>query len=92
MAEQDLEPPEGWELTPGKPHALTRRFTFGSYRQTRAFLDELANVTERMEYHPNVSFGTSYVNITIDAIDGRTIGETELAFAGETNAVYERLA
>lgn len=89
MTEQELDPPEGWSLTPGTPQALTRRFNFGSYRQTREFLDRLAEVTERMEYHPNVSFGTDYVNITIDALDGETVGKTELAFAVEANASYE---
>lgn len=46
---------------------LNLRFDFGSYGQTRDFLDRLADLSKREEYYPNVSFGKTYVNISIDS-------------------------
>ncbi|CAZ86901.1 putative Pterin-4a-carbinolamine dehydratase [Thiomonas arsenitoxydans] len=72
----------------GKPPMLFKRFAFGSYAQTRAFLDALAALSEETGQHPqNINFGTTYVNITLDAADGATLGEAERAFAARVNAL-----
>ena len=73
--------PEGWE-TRGKPPTLFRRFTFGNYTATRAFLDALAELSEETGVHPqNINFGTTYVNITLEAEDGKDLTQKEHALA-----------
>ncbi|WP_052231380.1 4a-hydroxytetrahydrobiopterin dehydratase [Tepidimonas taiwanensis] len=64
-----------------RPPALFRRFAFDSYAQTRAFLDRVAQVQDELGLAPqNISFGTTYVNVTIAASDGALgEGERELA-------------
>jgi pterin-4a-carbinolamine dehydratase len=77
--------PEGWE-TRGKPPTLFRRFTFGSYTDTRTFLDALAELSEETGIHPqNINFGTTYVNITLEAEDGKELTQTEHALATRIN-------
>ena len=77
--------PEGWE-TRGKPPILFRRFTFGNYTVTRTFLDALAELSEETGIHPqNINFGTTYVNITLEAEDGKELTETEHALATRIN-------
>ncbi len=77
--------PEGWE-TRGKPPTLFRRFTFGSYTDTRSFLDALAELSEETGVHPqNINFGTTYVNITLEAEDRKELTETEFALATRIN-------
>ena len=77
--------PEGWE-TRGKPPALFRRFTFGNYADTRTFLDALAELSEETGIHPqNINFGTTYVNITLEAEDGEALTEKEFALATRIN-------
>jgi len=77
--------PEGWE-TRGKPPTLFRRFTFGNYTDTRTFLDALAELSEETGIHPqNINFGTSYVNITLEAEDGKELTQTEYALATRIN-------
>lgn len=77
--------PEGWE-TRGKPPTLFQRFTFGNYTATRTFLDALAELSEETGVHPqNINFGTTYVNITLEAEDGKELTETELALATRIN-------
>ena len=77
--------PEGWE-TRGKPPTLFRRFTFGNYTDTRSFLDALAELSEETGVHPqNINFGTTYVNITLEAEDRKELTETEYALATRIN-------
>ena len=47
-----------------RPVCLERRFEFG-YGATRDFLDKLGDHSEATQCFPDISFGTTYVNITI---------------------------
>ena len=77
--------PEGWEMR-GKPPTLFRRFTFGNYTDTRMFLDALAELSEETGTHPqNINFGTTYVNITLEADDSKELTETEHVLATRIN-------
>ena len=77
--------PEGWEMR-GKPPTLFRRFTFGNYTDTRTFLDALAELSEETGTQPqNINFGTTYVNITLDAEDRKELTETERNLAIRIN-------
>jgi len=79
--------PNGWREQ-GKPPALFKRFAFASYGQTRAFLDALAELSAQTGVHPqNINFGTTYVNITLDAEDGKALGQAEYAFAARIDAL-----
>ena len=82
------ELPEGWEAR-GKPPTLFRRFSFGRYSETRAFLDALAALSEEAGLHPqNINFASTYVNVTLEAGEGGGLGEAELGLAGRINALY----
>ena len=77
--------PEGWE-TRGKTPSLFRRFTFGNYTDTRTFLDALAELSEETGIHPqNINFGTTYVNITLEAEDRKELTDTEHTLAARIN-------
>ena len=59
---------------------LNWRFEFGSYGETRHFLDQLADLSKRENFYPNINFAKTYANISIDA-DGQTeLGMREAAF------------
>jgi len=88
VADSDLVVPEGWDPGRGKAAALNKRYNFERYGQTRDFLDRVAELSESDGYHPNISFGTTYVNITIDARDGERLGEADVAFALEIDRLY----
>lgn len=48
-----------------RPPAMTQRFAFSSYATTRDFLDRLAAWSEQSGVYPDLSFGTTYVNVTV---------------------------
>lgn len=76
---------QGWE-TRGKPPTLFRRFEFERYADTRAFLDALAQLAEETGIHPqNINFGSTYVNITLEAADGVALTEADHALAARIN-------
>jgi pterin-4a-carbinolamine dehydratase len=81
------EMPSGWEAR-GKPPTLFRRFSFGTYSETRAFLDALAALSEETGIHPqNINFGTTYANVTLEAAEGETLTEADAAFARRIDAL-----
>jgi pterin-4a-carbinolamine dehydratase len=83
------ELPEAWESR-GNPPSLFRRFEFERYAGTRAFLDALAELTEKGGTHPQkINFGTTYVNVTLEAGEGGELGEAELKLAASINALYK---
>ncbi|MHB0922319.1 hypothetical protein [Acidithiobacillus sp.] len=63
------------------------RFDFSSYAETRHFLDQMADLSRREDYYPNVSFGKTYVNISIDAEGQAALAERNSCFTGEMEAL-----
>lgn len=86
MATENLKPIEieGWEYRKLPPQ-LTRRFDFESYSQTRAFLDDLADLSETIGNYPNLHFAKDFVTVTLSAADDGPIQESEADFACQVN-------
>ena len=72
--------PEGWKSVQ-QPPSLFRRFQFASYRDTRAFLDRLAALSEETGLYPDLGFGPTHVNVTVYGADGKAPGNPEIDFA-----------
>jgi len=70
-----------------RPSTLNRRFDFGSYTEMRYFLDHLADLSKREEYYPNVSFGKTYVNVSIDGEGQAVLSERKSIFLSEMDAL-----
>ena len=55
---------EKWEQRK-RPIRLEKRFEFEDYHSTRDFLDKLGEHCEAVQCFPDISFGRTYVNITL---------------------------
>ncbi|MGF1548523.1 MAG: 4a-hydroxytetrahydrobiopterin dehydratase [Thiotrichales bacterium] len=86
MAGDDFTVP-GWQIQPRKDR-MVRRYEFTSYAQTRAFLDRLAALSEREGFYPDLNFGKTHVNVTIDAREC-VLGAVDAEFATEVDALAE---
>jgi 4a-hydroxytetrahydrobiopterin dehydratase len=65
-----------------RPARLERRLEFSTYESTRDFLDRAAALSERDGIYPDLSFGRTYVNITLHADDPEgPVGERLERFA-----------
>ncbi|MEB3270657.1 MAG: 4a-hydroxytetrahydrobiopterin dehydratase [Synechococcus sp.] len=67
---------------PNQVEWLERRVEFDDYASNRAFLDRLNDLCEHQGRYPDISFGRTYVNITLRAEgEGKSIGAIDHAFA-----------
>ena len=74
-----------------RPICLEKRFEFDSYDATRDFLDKLGEHSEATQRFPDISFGKTYVNITLrpesDATDA-ALTDADRSFAAEIDALF----
>ena len=73
-----------------RPVCLECRFEFESYAATRDFRDKLAEHSAATQRFPAISFGRTYVNITIRPEDDGAeaqLSEADRAFAAEIDAL-----
>jgi pterin-4a-carbinolamine dehydratase len=73
-----------------RPLRLERRIEFDDYESLRDFLDQVATLSETTQLFPNLSFGRTYVNLTLFAEEGtEQIGEELHRFAHQVDALLE---
>jgi 4a-hydroxytetrahydrobiopterin dehydratase len=64
-----------------RPDRLERRIEFDDYESTRIFLERLNALAESEGRYPDISFGRTYVNLTLRPDDEQPLGEGEQSFA-----------
>jgi len=87
MAEEG-NPIPGWQRQ-DLPPTLSRRFEFESYPETRHFLDGVAKLADEAQHYPNLSFGKTYVSVTLDA-DGKKLTPDIIALAQKIDLLLAR--
>ena len=76
--------------SPERVAPYNQRFDFGSYGETRRFLDQLADLSKRESYYPDVSFGKTYVNISIDGAGQADLIERKSGFIADMQALVSK--
>ncbi len=72
---------EAWSLRQ-RPERLEARFEFSDYEGTRVFLEAAAAVSKEEDLYPDISFGRTYVNLTLHAEDDEEgVGSAQQRFA-----------
>jgi 4a-hydroxytetrahydrobiopterin dehydratase len=72
-----------------RPLRLERRLDFADYARTRDFLEAVAKASEATGVYPDISFGRTYVNITIHTEPPATdIDPERTAFAQQVDALF----
>ena len=66
-----------------RPLRLERRFEFSCYELTRDVLDALGELCEKRKRFPDISFGKTYVNLTI-----QPVGEEKDPFLSEIDEEF----
>lgn len=75
----------GWRRRE-RPLRLERRLEFADYDGLRDFLDQTAELSEQTGIYPNLSFGRTYVNLTLFAEEGeQALSAEALAFADQVD-------
>lgn len=80
-----------WEKR-NRPMRLEKRFEFETYDLTRDFLDRLGSHSEAESRFPDISFGKTYVNITLRPeveVPDAELTENDYRFAAEIDSILE---
>jgi 4a-hydroxytetrahydrobiopterin dehydratase len=73
---------------PEQPERLERRLEFDDYATTRDFLERLNALCDQQQRFPDISFGRTYVNLTLRAeADNSPIGAPEWDFSAAIDAL-----
>ncbi|MEB3320973.1 MAG: 4a-hydroxytetrahydrobiopterin dehydratase [Cyanobium sp.] len=81
---------QSWTARPKPDQAqwLERRIEFDTYAATRDFLERLNDLCEAEQRFPDISFGRTYVNLTLRASsDSEPLGDGERRFASAIDAL-----
>lgn len=78
--------PEGWTEVE-RPSSLYRRFEFAGYPETRAFLDQLASLSEETGLYPDLSFTRTHVTVTVYGSGGAAVDAEARQFAARAEAI-----
>ena len=71
-----------------RPERLERRLEFADYDATRLFLERLEELSQQTGRFPDISFGRTYVNLTIRPEgEGEAVGEAEHLFVAAVDAL-----
>jgi 4a-hydroxytetrahydrobiopterin dehydratase len=76
----------GWVQQEGKP-IIERTFEFPNFRKAMAFVNEVANIANDEDHHPNIEIRYNKVTLTLwtHAIDG--LSENDFIVAAKANAI-----
>ena len=75
-----------------RPIRLERRFEFATYEATRDFLDHLGDLSEAENRFPDISFGRTYVNLTLrpdSEVEDASLDESDFQFAEEIDGLFD---
>jgi pterin-4a-carbinolamine dehydratase len=72
------------------PASLEAKFEFEEYDVLRTFLDDLADVAEKLDHHPNLSFGRTHVSAIIYST-GDELRDVDIALAEGIDECFHRV-
>jgi len=88
MSAENLD--KEWKVTKRPPN-ITRSFQFETYDEMRDFLDDLADLSEKEDFYPNINFTRTQVNLSIQS-DADELSDREFNFAEQTEALLSQRA
>lgn len=87
MSTSKGSPRDAWQRRE-RPLRLERRLEFADYEATQGFLEGTAGLSEQTGIYPNLSFGRTYVNLTLFADEASGVITPEIeAFAQRADAL-----
>ena len=83
--DQALSGLDGWRTDDGH---LKRRFEFANFAQSLAFVNQVGELAEAADHHPNINFGWGYAELAITTHDCGGITDVDVALATQINQNY----
>lgn len=80
--ERQLASIGGWTAEGG---LLRRRFEFGNFAESLAFVNGVGAIAEEMDHHPDITFGWGYADVATTTHDRGGVTDLDLELARRIN-------
>src|ERR671918_3007160 len=77
-----------WELKDGK---LIKSFQFPSFMNAINFVDEVANIAERLDHHPIITINWKTVKLSLKSFDVDAITKRDIILAKEIEKLNDQM-
>jgi 4a-hydroxytetrahydrobiopterin dehydratase len=75
---------EDWKA---ENNILSRRFEFKNFAEALEFVNKVGAIAEKLDHHPDISFGWGYAEINLTTHDRNGITAFDFAVAQEVNEI-----
>ncbi len=76
---------DGWRADDGH---LKRRFEFANFAESLAFVNQVGELAEAADHHPDITFGWGYAEFAITTHDRGGVTDVDVALATQINKTY----
>ena len=77
-----------WALIEEKD-VITKRFNFENFAQSLEFVNKAGEIAERLDHHPDITFGWGYAEFQITTHDRNGLTDFDFALAKEIDNLVE---
>lgn len=77
----------GWEQ---KDNAITKRYKFKEFMDGIHFINQIAEVAERMDHHPDIAINYTRITFTLSTHDQGGITEKDFKLAHEIEVAFQK--
>lgn len=74
----------GWKTENSQ---LKKRFSFANFAEALAFVNLVGEIAEKLDHHPDITFGWGYAEVFITTHDAGGITERDFQLAGEIDSI-----
>jgi 4a-hydroxytetrahydrobiopterin dehydratase len=82
--EANLSDLKDWTVANEK---LSKKFEFKNFAESLAFVNQVGEIAERRDHHPDILFGWGYAEFFITTHDAGGITESDFALARKINEI-----
>jgi 4a-hydroxytetrahydrobiopterin dehydratase len=82
--EERIEATDGWRL---EGEALFRRFEFGNFAESLAFVNRVSEIAESANHHPDITFGWGYAELRTMTHDRGGVTDVDFALVEKIDQI-----
>ena len=83
---QALSDLDGWTV---EGDNLKKRFSFSNFAESLEFVNQVGEIAERADHHPDINFGWGYAEFQITTHDAGGLTAFDFALAAEIDGISE---
>ena len=82
--EEALEKLDGWKF---KEDTIKKKFKFDNFAEALAFVNQVGEIAERLDHHPDIKFGWGYAKIKTTTHDRDGVTDFDIELAKQIDAI-----